>query len=212
LIPLLTFGMLTFAVVLVAGVRLKDRRTQLFAGLYFVLVVLFCVGVQFTDEDKVGPLDAVLITVFLAAWLGGTVHVFLLQSRPPPASNLAHAPVPEMLTYDPAVVAAERRLSRRQEARELLRSDPRLAAELKIGRPDISGRSFDDGGLVDINHVPAAVLAAELDLAPALSEEIVARRERLGGFSTPEELLIYCERLSPERLQVIRDRLIFTAM
>ena len=55
LIPLLTFGMLTFAVVLVAGVRLKDRRTQLFAGLYFVLVVLFCVGVQFTDEDKVAP-------------------------------------------------------------------------------------------------------------------------------------------------------------
>ena len=39
-----------------------------------------------------------------------------------------------------------------------------LAQELKIGRPDLP-RDYDDGGLVDVNHVPAAILAARLGLA-----------------------------------------------
>jgi hypothetical protein len=208
LVPFLTFGMFTFAAVLVAGVRLRDRRTQLFAALYFLLVVVFCVGIQFTRPGRVGPLDAVIMPLFLAAWLGGTVHVLLLQNRPLPPPIMR----PTMLTYDPAVAAAHWRRSRRQEARELLRSDPQLAAELKIGRPDLPGRTFDDGGLIDINHVPANVLAAGLDVVPALAQEIITQRERLDGFSSADELLVYCEGLKPERLQVIRDRLIFVTM
>lgn len=208
LVPFLTFGMLTFAPVLVAGVRLRDRRTQLFAALYFLLMVVFCVGIQFTRPGRVGPVDAVIMPLWLAAWLGGTVHVLLLQNRPLPAPIMR----PTMLPYDPAVAAAHWRRSRRQEARELLQSDPQLAAELKIGRPDLPGRTFDDGGLIDVNHVPANVLTAELDVVPALAQEIIDERERLDGFSSADELLVYCESLKAERLHVIRDRLIFVPM
>ena len=49
----------------------------------------------------------------------------------------------------------------RREARRLQQDNPVLAQELKIGRPDLP-RGYDDGGLVDVNHVPAAILASHL--------------------------------------------------
>ena len=48
-------------------------------------------------------------------------------------------------------------------ARRLQQDNPVLAQELKIGRPDLP-RGYDDGGLVDVNHVPAAILASHLGL------------------------------------------------
>jgi len=56
------------------------------------------------------------------------------------------------------LAAAQERLARRAQARALLASDPALAGELVIGRPD-RHRQYDDGGLVDVNNVPTAVLA-----------------------------------------------------
>jgi hypothetical protein len=77
-----------------------------------------------------------------------------------------------------------------------------------IGRPDL-GRQYDDGGLLDVNHVPAAVLASELALPAKLAEQIAAARERPGGFSSPDELLIYCDDMTVAGLNAIRDRLVF---
>jgi hypothetical protein len=82
------------------------------------------------------------------------------------------------------------------------------AAELLIGRPDL-GRQYDDGGLVDVNNVPVAGLASELALSADVAEQVAAARDRLGGFSTPDELVVYCVDMTMARLNLIRERLVF---
>lgn len=86
-----------------------------------------------------------------------------------------------------------------------IRSRPRLGA---THRPTRSARDYDDGGLVDINHVPADVLAGQLGLAPDGLKVLVAARDRLGAFSSTEELVAY-ETLSPDRAEELRNLLIF---
>jgi len=110
---------------------------------------------------------------------------------------------------DPEVLAAQQRLARREESRALLTSNPALAAELHIGRPDL-GRQYDDGGLVDINHVPAEVIVRELGLPPPVAEELVAQRTRVGGFHSADDLVVYCDAVTPHQVAVLRDRLLFT--
>jgi len=95
----------------------------------------------------------------------------------------------------------------RREARKLQHDNPVLAQELKIGRPDLP-RHYDDGGLVDVNHVPAAVLASRLGLAPAEVTAVTAARGQLGRFSSIDELSVYAN-LPPDRLDGLHDWLLF---
>jgi hypothetical protein len=106
------------------------------------------------------------------------------------------------------VAAAQDRLAKRVRARELLAANPALAVELRIGRPDLT-RQYEDGGLIDVNHVPAATLAAELGLPAEVAQQIVAARTRPGGLSSPDELVVYCAGMTLDGLNMIRDRLIF---
>jgi hypothetical protein len=107
---------------------------------------------------------------------------------------------------DPARLAARVLAYRRWEARTMLARDPVLAAELRVGRPDLP-RVYNDGGLVDVNHVPAVTLMSELALSPAAAEAVVAERNRLGGFAGADELLLSCAALTP-----LRDRLVFVPL
>ena len=54
---------------------------------------------------------------------------------------------------------------------------------LAIGRPDLS-RQYDDGGLVDVNHVPEAFLISHLELSPEQASTVVRARDHLGGFQS----------------------------
>jgi hypothetical protein len=60
-------------------------------------------------------------------------------------------------------------------------------------RPAGLPRDYDDGGLVDVNHVPATILAARLGLAPAEVTAVTAARGQLGRFSTADELSVYAK-------------------
>lgn len=64
--------------------------------------------------------------------------------------------------------------------------------ELRIGRP-YPPRHYDDGGLVDINRVPAAVLAAQLGLTQQEATNVRAARDKLGRFTSADELHNYAE-------------------
>lgn len=205
LVPLLSFGLGTFPMVFYGGLRLQSRAHQIVSIGYLAAVITFCAGVQFTDENRFGPLDVVLMVLALVTWLGGVAHVAVLQVR-------VHAGAVAGPVVDPAVVAAQRRAERRRQARRLVTEQPELAAELRIGRPDQPGRDYDDGGLVDINHVPAAELARALELTAAQAADIDEARARCGGFVVPEELLVYCRDVSPSLLATIRDRLLFVPM
>jgi hypothetical protein len=209
LVPLCTCGIGTFVMVLIGGVRLRAKAHLAAAALYFVLTVYFLVGVQYTPTNGGSLPDAAVMPAFLLTWLGGIAHVVYLQLR---LSGAPPVTVPAPSTgVDPALAAAQWRVLRRQEARAILSSDSPLAAELRIGRPDLR-RAYDDGGLVDVNHVPAAVLVAELDLTPEVAAGIVAQRQALGGFSSGEELVVYCQGMTPDRLSIIRDRLVFVPL
>ena len=106
------------------------------------------------------------------------------------------------------VAEAKSRIERRKDARRLATSNPSLARELKIGRPDLP-RDYDDGGLVDVNHVPGPALAAQLGLAPAEVTDVLAARDRLGRFASADELGAYTQ-LTPDRVDELRDLMLFT--
>jgi len=205
LLPLLTFGTATFAVVGYAGWRLRSRQHIAAAVVYFLLFVGFLVGVQFTDPGGAGVVDAVIIPPFLVNWLVGSAHAGWLESQ----LKFRRSPVEPTSPADPAVLAAQQRLARREEARALLTSNPVLAAELRIGRPDL-GRQYDDGGLVDINHVPAEVITRELGIPPPVAEQIVSQRTSFGGFHSADDLVVYCEAVTPHQVATVRNRLLFT--
>jgi hypothetical protein len=94
------------------------------------------------------------------------------------------------------------------DARRVVQTHPVLARELRIGRPDLL-RDYDNGGLVDINRVPGAVLAAQLGLMPDEVTNVLPARAKLGRFAGVDEL---CDvtALSPRQADELRDLMIFT--
>lgn len=140
--------------------------------------------------------------LFTAAWfaliVGSTVHALVLRRRvfSPPA-------------VQPAMAAALADRELRQQARAIVAGDPALARELRIGRPDLP-RQFNDGGLVDVNHVPNQVLAERLGLSPAEAARVVEARERLGGFSSAAELCAFAE-VPDATIDPVQERLVFLA-
>jgi hypothetical protein len=77
-----------------------------------------------------------------------------------------------------------------------------------LAGPDV-GRQYDDGGLVDINHLPVEIIEAELGMSLPVAEEIVAQRHRVGGFYSANDLVVYCEGVTPQQMAMVRDRLPF---
>ncbi|MEU4556994.1 hypothetical protein AB0F72_01290 [Actinoplanes sp. NPDC023936] len=218
LIPLLTFGFGTFVMVLVGALKLKSKANLYAAVTYLVATIAFFCTVALTSDPNADPnaspsTASTLLSLgyLVVVWFGGTGHTAVLQHLAgkldgPPATGPAVVPH----TPDSAVAAAARRAARRQEARNLLISNPTMAWELRIGRPDIAGRQYDDGGLVDVNNVPANWLAFALQIPQELADEIVAARSaRAGGFSSAEELIVYCDHVTPEMLTMIKDLLVF---
>ena len=95
----------------------------------------------------------------------------------------------------------------RRAAREQASQDLVLARELRIGRPDLP-REYDDGGLIDVNHVPWRTLTVLSGVTPEIAEGIASLRERLGPFSSAEELVATAD-LHPDLLPEIKEYGIF---
>jgi hypothetical protein len=207
LLPLLTFGAVTFAVVGYAAGRLRSRWNLMAAVGYFLLLIGYVVIPQLVDPNKSGVASAILIGIILISWLVGAAHVGWLEVR----VKVRPTAVEPTSRADPAVLVAQQRLARRNEARALLTSNPALSAELRIGRPDLR-RQYDDGGLIDINHVPAEMIAWELGIPVIVAEEIVEQRRRVGGFYSADDLIVYCDTITLHEVAVVRDRLLFTQM
>jgi hypothetical protein len=111
------------------------------------------------------------------AWVGGFVHALTIRSS---YLKLVHSPERTLLD------AAEARLRVREDALQLVRDDPARAKALGVGRPDVE-LAFD-GGLVDVNSAPAEVIARLPHADERLAERIVLVRERVGSFSSVQDL------------------------
>jgi hypothetical protein len=198
LIPVLTIGLLAFLPSAHAAVKLRGRRMWLPPAAYAAATVVVF-----------GPLGAASNTsdagalAFTGAWfaliLVATVHAFMLRRR-------VFSP-PEV---QPAMAAALAERKLREQARAIVARDPALARELRIGRPDLP-RQFDDGGLVDVNHVPERVLVERLGFAPAQAAQVVEARERLGAFTAADEVCVFAE-VPDAIVDAVRERLLFLAV
>ncbi|MFI6521076.1 ComEA family DNA-binding protein [Spirillospora sp. NPDC050679] len=104
-----------------------------------------------------------------------------------------------------AVNQVNARAQRRREARQLALANPLMARELRIGRSDVPAeqRAYDDGGLIDVNQVPAKELT-RFGIDYETAERIVELREHTDGFSSAEDLATVADlppRLLPELIE-----------
>ena len=195
LLPLLTWGLLAPVPFVHAAIRLRTVGMWAVAAAYVIAwAVVGPAGILVQDPDLD---EAVAAFSQLGLVVAATANAFVLRGRVFPPRGAG----------DPAVAAALAARERREQARAITTSDPGLARELRIGRPDLP-RAFDDGGLVDVNHVPAPVLVDRLGLSQEEARRVVEARERLGRFGSPAELEVYAE-LPDATVEAVRDRLLF---
>jgi DNA uptake protein ComE-like DNA-binding protein len=102
--------------------------------------------------------------------------------------------------------AAEQRLQERRQAQRLALENPALARELGVGRPDRPGAQA--AGLVDVNSVPAAVIATLPGIDPALAHRIVDAREQVNGFSSLADFGGVVD-LDGNAVERLRDHVVF---
>ncbi|WP_144121984.1 BTAD domain-containing putative transcriptional regulator [Catellatospora sichuanensis] len=174
-VPLLSCGFASFAVMGFFAAYRRSWRIGLCAAVYLALAVVAWTTVD-TDSEQVTASDDISMLAVLVMWVGGIAQgVFLGLDKP------RHRPSPT------AVQAIELRV-RREQARRLMTQHPDIARRLHIGRPDLAP-AYDDGGLVDVNGVPAEVLARVPGISPEQARRIVEHRTAAGPLLTVDQLV-----------------------
>ncbi|WP_051703821.1 helix-hairpin-helix domain-containing protein [Glycomyces sp. NRRL B-16210] len=161
-------------------------------GAFFLLLTSFELA---TAPAWVFPTE---VLAMLATTIGASAHLFAIRkyvwvqgprqerTRTPAAKTTAPS------AGDWVAPALERERQLREDARRLAEADPSLAKRNGIGRPD-QPRRLDDGGLVDLNHAPAAVLRDLPGFTEATAARVVERVERLGPFQSLDEVILEVE-------------------
>jgi DNA uptake protein ComE-like DNA-binding protein len=212
LIPWATLGLATPVAFAFATAVLRSRLVAAATVVYTLAVV----GMFNTDY----PEDRLYGWYITTAFLVGGVHAAIIsphvirrlshvRRRAPDEGLIVEIAEKERaaLASDPALRAAVRRRERRRHAREIVASDPALATELRIGRPDLTP-DYDDGGLVDVNHVPAAILATLPGFDEAMAHRVVLARERFDGLSSAADLIVHAN-VPNEVAEGLAERLLF---
>ncbi|MFI0482166.1 ComEA family DNA-binding protein [Actinomadura sp. 9N215] len=178
-LPFLTLG---YATPFTFAAALLWRRslhllvsTAAYVGVFATMLYLLPgMGEEDGTERAVGVLLFVLAVI-------GCAHAFIIRRRVFDPHGLS------AVDNEAVVERVKRRRLLRDKARELAASDPGLARELRIGRPDLP-RQYNDGGLVDVNHAPPEALTLLPGITPELAGRIDRVRAETGGFVSAEEL------------------------
>lgn len=212
-VPVWSFGLFSFAPFLRLALERRRRKDWAIAGAYLAAGAALLASFPFNGTAAVVSTVSGLCLAFFAAVHaavafrpahGGVLSPAAQDQQAAEAAAQDHG-VLEAAANEQALEAARGRIARRAAAARIARSDPLLARELRIGRPDLP-REYDDGGIVDVNHVPGGVLEAHLGLTPDETESLVSARDHLGAFSSLDELSAYCG-LKPDRVDEFRDRI-----
>jgi hypothetical protein len=206
LIPLLSVGLLAFVPFLYLALVRRRRKDWLVCAGY-VLADIAALALASSTSHSTG--DAIFGTLLLLLIGGGTVHSLVALRPDTIASGQAEHQIEQYAEagQHAAVAAAKSRIHHRAEVRRLIADNPALARELRIGRPDLP-RNYDDGGLVDVNHVGPEVLTQYLGLSPAEAQGVIAARDQLGRLTSCAEMSTYAE-LHPDRLDPVTDLIYF---
>jgi hypothetical protein len=204
-VPVWSIGFLSFVPFLAYAVMNKRKRDWAVFGVYLAatIAIIVAIGAVNPSSNASGGVGGLIIAVAGCA----AVHAAILF-RPGRNRETTPGPFSPERHNQQVLAEAKSRIERRKVARHLVSSDPALARDLKIGRPELA-RDYDDGGVVDVNHVPGRVLASALGLTLSEVKDVTAAREVLGRFSSAEELCAYTQ-LSPDRVDELRDLMIFT--
>lgn len=190
-LPLLTLGFATFAPFLYAAIRRSSRLLGVCATLYLVAYAGFVALAAATTSNSAG--NGLAGAGIISIVVGGTVHIAAIRK-----------PTPRPLD---AVARVRLERDRRRRARAIAGSDPGLALEAGIGRPDLPGHE-DDGGLVDVNHAPTTVLATLPGIDAPTAHRIADARTDVGGFLSAAHVSITLD-LPPDQLREAEDRMLF---
>jgi hypothetical protein len=181
-VPILSAGVLAAIPFWHAQSRLNRPELRSLALAYSVAGVLIMAVHGITPKDAqgdpVGALGGVLETIAVLASL--VVIVTACVKLAPVRREIFQRPGWEKPAADPQAEQVKQARARRGQARSLWASDPAVARELGIGRPDLA-RGYDDGGLVDLNTAPARVIASVCGVDHVLADAIVAAPTRRGG-------------------------------
>jgi hypothetical protein len=162
-----------------AGVRAGERLWIAWGALWSAVVIA---GWAWPSPGEHG--SNVKGALLVIGWLGAMATSFALRDLYEAPSPFADMPAPD------AVRAAQRRVDRRRRdrrrARRLARTDPALAVEMGIGRPDRADAAH--GWVVDVNSAPAGVLMTLPHIDRAIADAIVAERDAGGGYRSVDEL------------------------
>ncbi|WP_433228618.1 BTAD domain-containing putative transcriptional regulator [Actinomadura formosensis] len=197
-LPVLGFGIVTWALLAYYAERRRSRPLALMAAGYLMLTGVFLVGATSGDPDQTGWWDGPIFLALLTTMFGGAVHLAVLTADPQWSPR--HGGVPVL-----NVQLIERRV-RREQARSLAAHHPSIARRLGVGRPDLP-RAFDDGGLADVNSAPEHVLASLPGLDPYHAKLIVLARTAHGPFVAVDDLATR-EILPYQAVYALRDMLI----
>jgi DNA uptake protein ComE-like DNA-binding protein len=188
-------GFTTWAAFLYIGIRARRAQWLVWAGVYAAALAAY-VALD-TPSHPGSTAKGVAAGLALLTWIGGGIHALAI-------SNDAGRRIGGRT--DPVVEAARARIERRAEGRHLLATQPALAREVGVGRPDVAGA--DDCGLIDVNHAPAATLAKLPGMTGDLARRTVEARTQTGGFSSVEDLGLLLD-LQPATVDQMRDMAIF---
>ncbi len=208
--PAYTFGMIAFIPALHAAIKLQRRDLWFWAACLIVgdIVAWSLMSGASNLDGSSTPMQNVGAAIAVVLAVAGTMQAFRTREAvfAPSHSVAGNALSIAPIALDPAVSSALAARKRREESVALSRKDPGLARDLMIGRPDLR-RQYDDGGLVDVNHVPEAVLVSHLGLSHDHARALIEARDHLGGFASAEELCGLAD-LPPKTLDAIRDRVV----
>jgi hypothetical protein len=205
-VPIWSIGFLAFVPFLAYAVIQRGKKDWAVFGVYLAATVAMIVAIASVNSASGTGAGVGGFIIALAGCAAVHAGILFRPSRDlaPLGPSAARSP---RQRNQAAVARAREDLERRKGARHLVATNPELARDLRIGRPDLP-REYDDGGLVDVNHVPADVLAAKLGLTPTEGSDVLAARDKLGKFTSADELCAYTA-LSPDRVDELRDVMIF---
>jgi Helix-hairpin-helix motif len=199
LVPLLTVGLGSPISFVYAGARRKSTALYATGAGYGAMAVAAFGGIA-SPWHVAHVLGALLLMLL---WVTSGVHGIVARKHVYPSLSMHERMNQQSIQF------ARRRRGLRAEARKLIIEDPALGHELHIGRPDLP-RAFDDGGLIDVNHAPAATLTLLPGVTEEIARHIAAIRSDVGPFISVEELAVHAN-LPPDMIPTISDYTIFLA-
>lgn len=209
--PAYTCGFAAFIPSLHAAIKLRRRNLWYFAAALLVGDVIAWILLSssssnadgsYTPTQNVGGVLGIVLAVV------GTVQALRIREAVFAESDAAveNTVAAASVGHDAAIASALAARQRRAESVALTVKDPSLARDLMIGRPDLP-REYDDGGLVDVNHVPKSILVSSLGFSTDQAQAVIDARDHVGGFVSSDDMSNLAN-LPPRMVDAIQDRIV----